>query len=377
MPTLPRPSLLTLYRRALAACCCAASLGASAAPTLTTVDLRVSRITPGIAATGIAQGSHLAAHTTQSGDLFAPTLGVARQGVLGVSDEGGLTLVATDRIRADGSTDAASTGPLALSARGGIARSLGFVVAVNSAGGLTYFDPQLSPSFSVSSAPGLFSLGSDLLAFDLPRGQSLFGQVNTAGAGTGLLGTTADGRLRLVRTDGAVGSTSQVSRPLGFAADTGLAMAAGFIVGVNTQHRVNLYEPSLDLLLENVGPAGLFSDAGDLETLSFDAGLDANLFDLQGDVIGSLGVLGLTDSGGLAYLRLDVVPGPGGASDFATLKPGLGSGLDAEGGLVLRNGIVTALAAPAAVPEPPIAALVAWALACALRVRPRIRSSAV
>lgn len=357
-----------LARAAVVMALAAASALASAAPTLSLLDLGsgVSFLNVTQRGEALAVGGGLMAGRTQAGDAFAGTLGARRDGVIGMAGNGGFGFAATDVIGAPPAVDTASAAAQGFSRRGGVAQSAGFLVGVNTAGGLTYVESGTDTPFSTASAGGLFSLGSDLVNFNLSAGQGLFGQDSTLGAGPvqGLIGTTTDGRLRLLRTDGQTGSASMVSRQLGFAADTGLAVVGGFVVGVNAQGSVNVYEPLFDLLFEDVGPAGLFSLMGGMAALDFGSFVRDDLFDLTGDVLGSQGVLGISATGGLAYLRLDVIPGDRASAAHAVLRSDVGLNLDLDSGLALDNGFVTAMTAAddrQSVPEPGTALLVATA----------------
>jgi len=127
---------------------------------------------------------------------------------------------------------------------------------------------------------------------------------------------------------------------------------------------VNVYEPLFDLLFEDVGPAGLFSLMGGMAALDFGSFVRDDLFDLTGDVLGSQGVLGISATGGLAYLRLDVIPGDRASAAHAVLRSDVGLNLDLDSGLALDNGFVTAMTAAddrQSVPEPGTALLVATA----------------
>jgi hypothetical protein len=373
-PLATRPTLRSL----LLATALLAPLAATAAASFAVLDLTTGSRFLHVAQTGssIGSGSGLIGTDASASDEFGAALGGLRSGVLGVGSNGGFSFAATDTIRPAG-VDGANSAALGLSTRGGVARSLAFLAGVNSAGGLSYFDPTAGLGFSTSSSAGLYSLGSDLLALSLRASAPLFGQDNTLGGGpaNGLLGTTSDGRLRFVRTDGpaGVGGANMLSRPLGFAADGGLAEAAGFIVGVNTAGSLNVYDPLLDLLFEDIGPAGLFSLDGGLEAITSSQVSASGAFDSFGDIDTRFGrgVLGVTADGSLAYVRLDVIPSVGSSAAHALLHTSLG--LDADSGLVVRNGLVTAMMVDATVPEPDAAALLAVA-ALALGVQRRRRA---
>jgi hypothetical protein len=375
---MPLHRILTRTTLALAVVSCHAL--AAAAPTLSLLDLGSGVRFLDVAQRGaaLAAGGGLMAHSTRSGDLFAASVGERRDGVIGMGANGGLGFAATDAIGSPPSVDSAAAQPLGLSRRGGVTESAGFLVGVNGQGGLTYVESGSDAPFTTSSVGGLFSRGSSLLNFDVGAGRRLFGQVSALGSGTarGVLGTTDDGRLRLLRTDGPqTGAVAMVSRPLGFAADTGLALFDGFVVGVNDQGRVNLYEPLLDLLFTDIGPAGLFSAMGGMAALDFGSFVRRDLFDLEGDVLDSRGVLGISATGSLAYLRLDVIPGDRATAAHAFLRNDVGLNLDLDSGLVLDNGFVTAMSAAApvqTVPEPGTAMLViaaAGGLACRRQAR--------
>lgn len=367
-PHFPTHGLARRLARAAVALAIAAPSLVGAAPTLSLLDLGSGVSFLNVAQRGgaLAVGGGLMTGRTQAGDAFAGTLGAQRDGVIGMAGNGGFGFAATDVIGAPPAVDTASATAQGFSRRGGVAQSAGFLVGVNTAGGLTYVESGTDTPFTTASTGGLFSLGSDLVNFNLGAGQGLFGQDSTLGDGTvqGLIGTTTDGRLRLLRTDGQTGTASMLSRPLGFAADTGLAVVGGFVVGVNAQGSVNVYEPLFDLLFENVGPAGLFSMMGGLAALDFGGFVRENLFDITGDVLNSQGVLGIGADGGLAYLRLDVIPGDRAAAAHAVLRGDVGLTLDLDSGLALDNGFVTAMTAASDerhVPEPGTALLVAIA----------------
>jgi len=170
------------------------------------------------------------------------------------------------------------------------------MVGIADQGGLRYFEPGLGLNFVDNASPGLFSTGSELRAMNLQAGQALFGQADPLGAGVlrGVMGVTEDGRLRAVGTDRIPSTGFATSRPLGFAQDTGLAEVAGFIVGINQQGSLNTYDSELDLLFENIGPAGLLSTRGGLEAFE-DYGFNGGgLFDAFGELSDSRGVIGIT-----------------------------------------------------------------------------------
>lgn len=342
---------------------------AQAGPTLSMLDLGVGVRFTGIEQQGaqIASSSALMGLAGPSTTAFAGDFPAHSRGLVGVQAGGGLAFMATDTIftprTVQGGVAPSATG---FAARGGLVDTGSFVVGITDQGGLRFFEPGLGLNFVDNATPGLFSTGSELLNVSLQQGQTLFGQADPLGAGVlrGVMGVTEDGRLRAVGTDRIPSTGFATSRPLGFAQDTGLAEVAGFIVGINQQGSLNAYVSALDLLFENIGPAGLFSTRGGLEAFE-NYGIDGGgLFDAFGELGDSRGVIGITPDGNLAYVRLDVILADAGDNAFALLRSDLNLGLDPDSGLLIRDGVLFGMAADPAqdIPEPGSAALMLAAL---------------
>lgn len=319
----------------------------------------------------IALGSGLTAVTLGSGvTALSTSFASGTYGVLGANAAGGISFANTSTILNGPAVQTASTKSIGLAASSDIAISAGFWVGIGIGGGLVALDPQLNIAIAGSST-GLLDTRSELLSLRLNQGQQLFGTNTGLGtAADGVVGVTTDGRLRFVQTtNGPFGAASVLSRELGFVADGGLAMAAGFIVGVNANGSLNAYDPLLDLLFSDIGPAGLFSTSGGLEAFEVSgSGLDARFN--GDDVDGSHGVLGVSSDGGLAYVRLDLIAAPGSATDSARTS---GLGLAPNSALALHFGsLVSAFGTePQTVPEPSMPALLLAAGVAALALRRR------
>jgi len=305
----------------------------------------------------IALGSGLKAVTLTAGvTALDHSFNVGTQGVLGANAAGGITFAETSTILGGPAVRTASTKSIGLAGTSDIAISAGFWVGVGITGGLVAIDPQLNISFAGTSN-GLLDTHSELVGLSLGQGQQLFGQANSfSGAVDGLLGVTTDGSLRFVQTtNGAFGVASMLSRQLGFMADGGLAQVADFIVGVNANGSLNAYDPFLDLLIADIGPAGLLSLKGGLEAFDVNSGgLDARF---SGDnVSGARGVLGVAANGGLAYVRLDTISAPSSQTASAITAD---LGLAANSALAITFGTtVNAFGPePQSVPEPSMPAL--------------------
>jgi hypothetical protein len=171
----------------------------------------------------------------------------------------------------------------------------------------------------------------------------------------GVLGVNNNGGVTFIRIDGPSGLAGQVgsTRNLGFDPSSGLALLnGGFIAGVNTAGGLNLYMPDFDILYEDVGGAGLFSNSGGLLDYVLVGGSTG--FPGLNPNTGMEGILGISPLGGLSFLPLTDAFNPKTAMGFTSTPLGF-----AASSGIAENAMVGGIAPDAnSVPEAPTSLLV-------------------